>query len=208
MILDEMIDIVRPDAVLWQFCTNDFINNDHALEVTSTLNNNGWTRPYWEHGQVQLHSPKPSRVQMREWISRHSRFLYFIVSRIDRLRARATPESVEHAIAREGFSHAGFSRAVLTTDELMARVRARVGTIPIYSFSCANEEPYNTAFETISRHHGIQYWKDVPDAVQDAHLAGEDVLASDGHWNERGHALIARRLAAHLQKPAAVIALQ
>jgi len=208
MILNEVIDAVQPTVVLWQFCTNDFINNDHALEVASTVNNNGWIRPYWEHGQVEFRSPKPSGVQVREWISHHSRFLYFIVSRLDRLRARGKAESVEAAIEREGFSHPGFARSVQTTDELMGRVRARVGILPIHAFSCENDEPYNTAFETISRHHNIQYWKDVPDVIHEALRNNDDVLASDGHWNEKGHALIANRLTEHLTRSTAILARQ
>ena len=208
LILDEVFDALQPTVLLWQFCTNDFINNDHALEVASTVNNNGWVRPYWEHGHIRLRSPKPSAVQAREWISRHSRFLYFIVSRVDRLRARTTRETVEQAIERQGFSHPGFARAVRTTDELMGQVRARVGTIPIHAFSCENEEPYNSAFGQIAMHHNIHYWTDVPNAIREAVLAGEDVFASDGHWNERGHALIAHRLAGHLASSTAVLALQ
>lgn len=206
MVLDEVIDDIRPTMVLWQFCTNDFVNNDHALEVSSTLNNNGWTRPYWEKGQVELRSPKPSAVQTREWISHHSRFLYFLVSRIDRLRARTERESVEFSIQREGMAHLGFARSVQTTDELMGRVRARVGKVPIHAFSCENEEPYNTAFAAIAQHHDIRYWADVPDAVQEALRAGADVLSSDGHWNEQGHSLIAKRLAMHLQRPSTTVA--
>ena len=208
LILDEVFDVVQPTVLLWQFCNNDFINNDHALELASTVNNNGWIRPYWEQGQIVLRSPKPSGVQMREWISRHSRFLYFIVSRLDRLRARAARETIELAIQREGASHPGFARAVQTTDELMGKVRARVGTIPIHAFSCEKQEPYNSAFARIAQRYNIHYWADVPEAVGEALSAGEDVLASDGHWNVRGHALIASRLAAHLARSAAVLARQ
>ena len=52
LLLDEVVDAVQPTVLLWQFCNNDFINNDHALEMASTLNNNGWIRPYWEQGQI------------------------------------------------------------------------------------------------------------------------------------------------------------
>lgn len=208
LILDEVFDAIQPTMLLWQFCTNDFINNDHALEVASTVNNNGWIRPYWEHGQIVLRSPKPSGVQTREWISRHSRFLYFLVSRLDRLRARATRETVERAIEREGFAHVGFARSLQTTDELMGRVRARVGSIPIHAFSCAKEEPYNSAFARIAQHYKIHYWAEVPDAIREALSAGEDVLADDGHWNERGHALVAQSLAPLVTVASPVVALK
>ena len=79
-------------------------------------------------------------------------------------------------------------------------MRARAGTIPIYAFSCDADQPYNEAFQIIASHHGIQYLKDVPDSVEEALGKGLDVLASDGHWNELGHALIAESLAKHLQR--------
>jgi hypothetical protein len=200
LILDEVFNDIRPTMLLWQFCSNDFINNDHALEVASTRHNNGWTRPYWEDGHIVFRSPKPASMQIREWIHHHSRFLYFLVSRVDRLRAQAASESVERVIARKGMAHPEFARSVHITDELMGQVRARVGAIPIYAFSCDADQPYTAAFETIASHHGIQYLKDVPDSVQEALDKGLDVLASDGHWNELGHALIAEKLAKHLQR--------
>ena len=37
LILDEVIDEIQPTTMFWQFCNNDFTDNDHALEVASTL---------------------------------------------------------------------------------------------------------------------------------------------------------------------------
>ncbi len=200
LILDRYLDTIRPDVILWQYCVNDFINNDNELERLSTMNNNGWVRPYWRDGKIQLLSPKASSIQVRDWINRHSRFLYFVVTRLDRLRAISTRDTVEVDIEAEGMRHAGFARSVRTTDELMGLVRARVGTRPIVAFNCALAEPYNQAFREISAHHAMSYWEDVAPAVQAAADRGEDVYAADGgHWNERGHELVARALASHLR---------
>lgn len=200
LILDRYLDIIRPDVILWQYCANDFINNDNELERLSLVNNNGWIRPYWQQGRVQLLSPKESSVQTREWINRHSRFLYFIVSRLDRLRAARTRETIEADIEAQGMGHAGFLRAVGVTDELMGQVRARVGDRPIMAFNCVQAEPYDQAFRNISAHYGIVYWDDVALAIRAAADRGEDVYAADGgHWNERGHALAAAAIAKHFQ---------
>ena len=200
LILDRYLDTIQPDAILWQYCVNDFINNDNALERLSHINNNGWIRPYWRDGSIQLLSPKESSIQVRDWINRHSRFLYFVVTRLDRLRAANTRDTVEVDIEAEGMRHAGFARSVRTTDELMGKVRARVGSRPIMAFDCAQAEPYNQAFRDISTHHAITYWEDVAPVVQAAADRGEDVYAADGgHWNERGHELVAQRLATHLR---------
>jgi lysophospholipase L1-like esterase len=204
LILDEVYDAIKPTMILWQFCGNDFINNDHALEVESVINNNGWIRPYFEDGQVVLRSPKPAGLQAREWVQHHSRFLYFVMTRLDRLRVRSAHETVEFAIEREGFNHPEFVRSVTVTDTLMGRVRARVGQTPMYAFNCTTDEPYTTAFETIARHYNIHFWRTVAAAVHDAVNKGEDVFASDGdHWNEYGHSLIAAVLLQQL-KPAAL----
>ena len=145
-------------------------------------------------------SPTPRWRQIREWINHHSRFLYFVVSRIDRLRAVTATESVEVAIEAEGFQHAGFRRAVQVTDELMGSGRARVGDTPIAAFSCDNTEPYNEAFSAISDHYGIEYWKDLPEIIQQALSRGEDVQTPDDHWNESGHRLVAGGIANHMRE--------
>jgi len=199
LILDRYFDVIHPDVILWQYCINDFINNDNQLERLSRINNNGWVRPYWLQGHIQLLSPKESSIQVRDWINRHSRFLYFVVTRLDRLRASQTRDTVEVDIEAEGMRHAGFARAVGVTDELMARVRARVAQRPIMAFNCVEKEPYSQALRDISAHHGITYWDDVARTVQAAAERGEDVYASDGgHWNEHGHELAAKALAKHI----------
>ncbi|KXK03594.1 MAG: hypothetical protein UZ03_NOB001001612 [Nitrospira sp. OLB3] len=60
--------------------------------------------------------------------------------------------------------------------------------------------PTAPLFEQISSHHQIQFWKDVPDAVRNAEANGLDVSASDAHWNELGHALIAKSLNEHFRR--------
>jgi hypothetical protein len=199
MVLDRYVDEVKPDLILWQFCVNDFINNDNGLEQASAMNNNGLTRPYWVNGAVVHLSPTPAWQRVHEWINHHSRFLYFVVSRMDRLRAVTATASVETSIEAEKFEHPGFRRAVQVTDDLMGLVRARVGTTPLAAINCDDAEPYNEAFAMISAHHGIDYWNDIPDAINEAIRRGEDVQTPDDHWNERGHEVIAGRIAEHMR---------
>lgn len=182
------------------------IVHKNDTDFASVFNNNGLTRPYWVNGTVAHLSPKPRGKQVREWINHHSRFLYFIVSRIDRLRAASTTASIETSIEAEGSGHGGFHHAVEVTDELMGRVRARVGTTPIVAFSCANVAPYSEALARISALHGIEYWNDVSDSVRQALDRSEDVLTPDEHWNEQGHQLAASMVVPHLKERDAVVA--
>jgi hypothetical protein len=199
LILDRYIDEIKPALILWQFCINDFINNDNDLEQNSTINNNGLTRPYLVDGVIARRSPKPMGQQVREWVNAHSRFLYFVVSRIDRLRAVTATASVEYDIEAQGLRHAGFRRAVDVTDQLMSRVRARVGDTPIVAFNCDNIEPYNEAFAAISARHRIEYWSDVSGVIEEAVRKEQDVQTPDDHWNELGHKLVAEVVSKHLR---------
>ncbi len=199
MILDRYVDLIKPDLILWQYCTNDFINNDPALERLSTMNNNGMRRPYWVNQAIVYQLPKDSWVQTREWINLHSRFLYWIISRVDRLRALTSPLTIEKTIDKEGFSHQGFLRSVQLTDDLMGRVRTRVGNVPIMAFNCTTDQPYTEAFKRISAHHDIVFWDDVAEAVQVAQARGEDVIRPDEHWNEKGHRIVGETIATHLK---------
>ena len=80
MILDQYVDMIKPTLILWQFCGNDFINNDPALETASLFNNNGLKRPYWVDGHVVYLLPKAWSASVRIFAQRHSRFLYLAVS--------------------------------------------------------------------------------------------------------------------------------
>ena len=58
MILGRYLDEISPDIVLWQFCSNDFINNYHELESVSFSNNNQMTRPYYKNSDIEWLFPK------------------------------------------------------------------------------------------------------------------------------------------------------
>jgi hypothetical protein len=200
MILDQYVDMIKPTLILWQFCGNDFINNDPALETASLLNNNGWTRPYWVDGHVVYILPKGWSASFRIFAQRHSRFLHLLLSRWDRLQAVNPVETVEFQIEREGPAHKGFQHAAQVTSELMGKVRSRVGKIPIVAFSCGAGEPYDSAFKVISSRYDVVFFQDIAKAVGAAHKRGDDVLHADmGHWSVGGHRLVGSLLSEHLR---------
>jgi hypothetical protein len=58
----------------------------------------------------------------------------------------------------------------------------------------------------ISAHHGIEYWNDIPNVIEQAAELGEDVQTPDEHWNELGHQLVAGMVAKHMQERGVTIA--
>jgi hypothetical protein len=200
MILDQYVDMIKPTLILWQFCANDFINSDPALETASQINNNGWRRPYWVDGHIIYLSPKPWSASVRVFAQRHSRFLYFLFGRWDKLRASYPIQTVEDEIEREGPAHKGYQHAVQVVSELMGKVRSRVGGIPIVAFSCTAGEPYDSAFKAISSQYDVLFLQDIAEAVGAAHKGGDDVFdAALGHWSVGGHRLAGSLLGEHLR---------
>ena len=202
MSLDGYLEQIRPDLVLWQYCSNDVMNNLPELERRSLFSNNGLVRPYWVDGRVEYLLPKPDPLGVRTLAVRHSRLAYWMLSRWDIARARTSgaSEGVEREIGELGFDHEGFREAVAVTDELMARVRGSLGIIPIVAFSCDDRWPYHQAFEEISRRNDIVFVREVGRAIDEAEGLGEVVKVEDGHWNERGHRIAAEALLAAIRQ--------
>jgi lysophospholipase L1-like esterase len=201
LILDLYVDQIQPDLLLWQYCSNDFMNNDWELERQSWFANNGLLRPYWEHGTIQYRLPKPDPLGVRTLAEEHSRFGYWLLSRLDSLQrslAGKEPRSIEHEIEAQGVQHPAFARAITITDQLMEFVRQRVPEIPIVAFNCDDARPYREAFEEISARHDIAFVTEVSTAIRDAEAEGWAVTITDGHWNEWGHQIVAERLEDYL----------
>jgi len=198
MLLDEGLDRIRPDLVIWQFCTNDFINNDPGLEYASRWDNNGMRRPYLARdGSVEYELPKPLPGLRR--LGESSKFIFAIFTCWDRLGARFG-RTVETEIEREGASHEGFRRASATTERIMAMVKERCGGTRLVAFSADEREPYSSEFEAICGRTGIELARGVPEAVRQEARTGCVLAADRAHWNARGHLACARRLREYLER--------
>jgi hypothetical protein len=200
--LEKLLPIVRPDLIIWQYCPNDFINNSLALEIQSTINNNGMRRPYLVNGTIQHLFPKPSTRLLREFASRHSRLLYLVTTRVDVLVARYSgTRSVERDIETRGLEMAEFADAVRITDDIMGRVRKVVGDIPMIAFSSQAGSSSLQAFQGISTRHRIAFVAGVPDALKAAEERGQVITTADrAHWNDTGHRIVADLLVSALRE--------
>ncbi len=87
MMLEKIIDDIKPDVVVLQFCSNDFINNHYDLELGAIGNNNRMRRPYFWENEITYRTPSKFAA-ISNFAASYSRFLYLVLSRIDMLRAR------------------------------------------------------------------------------------------------------------------------
>jgi hypothetical protein len=196
LVLDRFLDRIRPDMVVLQLCDNDFINNSCELESLSTRNNNSMRRPYLdESGHLFYAMPGGyPRIfpRLRMLVNRHSRFLYFVFSRIDRCRS-ASGDSVEDVIVQKGRDFPLYNQAVRVTAVALEMIRQRVPKdIPVVAF-CAGD---CDELRSLCRKTGIQFIDGVSETLARAEQTGHSVRAADGaHWNETGHKIVGEYLA-------------
>jgi len=202
MVLDSYFDLIKPDLILWQYCENDFINNAAELEKQSKINNNGLVRPYWVSGQIVYVLPKRYSASIRQFALEYSRLLYLVISRMDRALGYLPLSTVETEIFAKGVGHPGLARSVLVTDDLMSKVRARVGQVPVVAFNVGGGySVYTDAFRQISSRHGILFLDDVEVAVSAVEDKGIVIRARDkAHWNEIGHQIAGKVITEHLRR--------
>jgi hypothetical protein len=197
MILDKYYDVIKPDLIIWQYTTNDFINNSPELEMLSYGNNNGIVRPYWVDGTVRYIFPARHAVNVTEFALRYCRICYIVLNRSTKLAAMMTPDSVEYQTGPGKAANRLFLESARVTDEIMGMVRKRAGSVPIAAFVLGNGvygPEYAEAFAEISRNHNIVLL-DVETEVLAAERNGTVIRAADNaHWNEAGHRIAGQAL--------------
>lgn len=196
-ILDKYFDLIKPDIVLWQFSSNDIINNDHDLESGSFYNNNHMTRPYLIDGEIKWLYP----MQQGGWIYsavQHSYLLRFINIRLNIFKA-AHFGTIEDKLSEE---HPLFKRSAQTTSEIMRMVRKRVGDIPIVTISADEPKWVGNTFLNISQRYKMHYIPGIPETIMKAKKKGVAVDGSpyDGHWNDVGHYIVGEMIFDYLIK--------
>lgn len=191
MILDEYIDAVRPDIVILQMHTNDFINNHYELELESKRNNNGLRRPYLaEDGHIRYAIPK-KHASLRDMVNKRSRFIYFVMRRLDMLHAREG--SIEDGIREKGMSIPAYRESVVITEKLLSMIKSRIpaGT-DLYVFCADGDQPSLQELKRILGNNDITFIGGIAEAISEAERHGVTVRAADGaHWNEEGHRIAA-----------------
>lgn len=190
MAVEKWIDVIEPDILLIQFCSNDFINNHFGLERASTFNNNGLKRPYWVDGEI-IHKLPKSFPLVRHFANKHSRFLYFILHRIDRLRSHVATDSIEYTIYYSNEEVPMYVDSQSVTNELLGKI-SRIASdqgVKMYLFTVDKQEPYYTdLLRIVDEHDDIIFIAGVPEAIETAESEGTTVRASDrAHWNNKGH---------------------
>lgn len=128
----------------------------------------------------------------RNIANRYSRFLYFILNRIDRLNA-VHADSVEDIIQERGMSYPLFRESVEMTEQLIKKMKLRIPSKTLlYAFCADDTDPYYEELKRLSKKNGIYFIDGIPQAIRSAEQRGITTRAEDkAHWNETGHRIAA-----------------
>lgn len=194
LLLQKWIDQIQPDIVVYQFCTNDFVNNSYDLESNSIFNNNGLKRPYLIDGEIVHRLPKKWSA-IRHFANKYSRFLYYILSRIDIINSQIGADSVEYTIRDQGNEYPDYRKSIVTTEEIIRKMRDEIEAsgAEFLTFSTDNNQPYyNDYVDIISNLEGVHLIEGVSASIKEAEDLGVTVRAADmAHWNNEGHRIAA-----------------
>lgn len=199
LILDEFFDQIKPDVVVWQFCTNDIVDNSMELQPVSKTNNPVAVRPYLDpRGDIVYRMPLafqvPRTLEPMVVFGRNH-------SKVARMMLRAIHEKlipgndIDDVISEQGPTHPAFRRPALLTDEIVRKVRRRCAGCRMVSFCVDKREPHYSELESISWSHGIPFMRGIAEAIEEAEQKGVTTKFMDGaHWNEEGHRICAESL--------------
>jgi GDSL-like lipase/acylhydrolase family protein len=151
MVLDDYIDIIHPDLILLQFCSNDYHNNIYELELWDYPNSNNAARPYLEEDRIVYRLAAPY-AELRQYsfiadrlLKEYDRFMW---RREQQNRAAAKHRKAEQETEPDVAKRLKLLRekATYVTLEIMKKVKKRAKETPIYLFN-----PCRTTQNTIKR---------------------------------------------------------
>jgi len=198
MMIDEVVDTIRPQVILLQFCFNDFFDNDARIDLVG--DNNAVTRPYMDlQGNIFYKNP----ANCPEIISRlipYSSLIKFSVGKITRLlAARREADAIIKEIEKEGNTHEKFQHAAAVTQKIIEAIGKRTSGITMLTFSADEKEPYFSEFKKIASLEGFRFIEGIPEALRDYERRGFTTKAADHyHWNELGHKIVAEKIYEYL----------
>ena len=199
MILDEFYDIIQPDIILWQFCSNDIYNNSFELESSSWKDNNHMTRPYYRDGKIEYKFPHNSWIYRK--ILRHSYVIKSFNINLDILLSDNLGAISQHLLSED---NPLFKEALKNTLEIMSLVKKRAGDVPVVAFpACGGTQTIqNKKFADICQMLDIFYISNVLKAIQKAKASGATVngMPYNAHWNDTAHSIAGETIVEHLLK--------
>ena len=208
MILDDFIDIIRPDVIIWQFYFNDFINNYFDIDIREYPLNDHYYRPYLENGGIVYRWPSTTGK-----IRGHSMILDMFLNIYDRYQWEKKKSLLmrdfyndlygyqywKRDFAGSKFWNGKFNETYNVTSEIMSMARKRAKTSGFYMIS--TDIKLQSYEEKIAMENDITYIPGIPNLVFEKEEKGAQLRATkDVHWNLAGNKAVGEFLVDYFNK--------
>lgn len=192
MVLDKWVDRIKPNLVVWETCSNDFIDNHAPLEIACGYKV-GQRRPYLaEDGSIYY-------ALAKSWWQR-SLFLSWLNGRWDGVRQNLFKQEIrvgEFYIATQKRDYPLFDESVKTTERIVAMIRKRLPEkTKLIAFSADIYEPQMGEMKRIFEANGASFHEEPARLLEQTMLEQKLPLKAvdNCHWSEQGQAVIAQGL--------------
>lgn len=201
MIADYYLQQIKPDLIIWQVCSNDFLDNYWELEKIAGYHVR-MRRPYTlENGAVEYHTAA-------EWprnVKKYSRFLYFILKQWKLSTGtfdQPPAEPAEKLIGEKGLAFEPFSKSCNMTAAVFQKVKNILpASTLLMTFDADGFQPQYDQFARIFREKSIPFIDGLDNFVRMPEASGACVRADDGyHWNNLGQQRVAAYLKPYIEK--------
>ncbi len=200
LVLDKWVDRIKPDVVVWEVCSNDFMDNYAPLEIACGYKV-GQRRPYLDRdGSIFYRRPLSLWQRLKEPIW----FFRWLEARWDGVNKNIFKKEKrvgEFYIATGKRNYPPFDEAVRRTEQIVAMIRKRLPEeTKLVAFSADIYEPQMGEFKRIFEANGAAFYEEPARLLERTALEQKTALKSvdNCHWNERGQAVIAAGLLPHL----------
>ncbi len=196
--LDQYVEPIKPNLIIWQFCYNDFMSNYFPLEKRWRAGSIGLNRPYLEDESIVYRVPKPYA-----WLLQLNRGVFrtvpFVTTYLDRFLYRfrdKNKDTLLETILSQGEADKDFAMAVKVTGQLFDRIRKRGDSTPVLLFEACTTAPiFHSTVAQLARDRGFYFVDQLPAALDRARASGRVIDSYDHvHFNEQGHEIIAEVL--------------
>lgn len=199
LILEQYKNEIKPDLVVWQFCTNDFVDNHYELNRECNYKVNA-IRPY-QNSKGEVFSKNPYTRFEQFLLS--SRFVGFIYNRVKKIRQNNQfSESGESKINRLGKDYEAYDTALAITSDLFSEIKKGLGPeVPLIVFCADGYEPQLSDIREICLNEGILFFDDHLNELAASASSAVIPFSIDGvHWNEIGHRIVATTMLDYLKE--------
>lgn len=201
LIAEHYLPEIKPDLVVWEMCSNDFVDNYWELEKRSGYHVR-MKRPYMmEDGSIT----QQLAIEWPRSVKRYSHFLYFLIQRVGGLLGtfdKPPAHPAEQYIAEQNLAYEPYAKSVQMTNAVYRKMKTLTqSNTQLVVFSADSFNPQYDQFAKLCADNGIPFLAGLDAYVRQAEAAGECTRTNDGyHWNDRGNQLVAEFLKKEIEK--------